>query len=51
MWLGIAVGRHCVCETGVGAGERYMSLGVAVGRHCVCARGEKHMWLWQALRV
>ena len=32
MWLGIAVGRHCVCETGVGAGERYMLLGVAVGR-------------------
>ena len=32
MWLGIAVGRHCVCETGVGAGERYMLLGVAVSR-------------------
>ena len=51
MWLGIAVGRHCVCETGVGAGERYMLLGVAVGRECLCggqaavggARGEKQL--------
>ena len=56
MWLGIAVGRHCVCETGVGAGEKHMLLGVAVSRHCLCARRASSKWVVghrheQALRV